>query len=275
MPPAPNPQALGPDAPSIVMIHGMWSRPDVWENFISYFEPLGFATEAPALRHHELSAGDAPAELGRVSLTDYVDDLDAAIRRSGRQPILFGHSMGGLIAQHLASRGLARAVILLAPAVPPGLAALRPETICIFRRLFLRWRFWSLPQRLGPRQAAYGLFHRLPPDEQGRRIAGMTEDSGRVLFEIALPALDRRGAARVEVERVGCPLLIVAGAEDRIIPRASSRRLASRYGGRARYVELPNHAHWLMGEPGWQNTAAICAEWLANVLPAEAAEVKR
>jgi hypothetical protein len=30
-----------------------------------------------------------------------------------------------------------------------------------------------------------------------------------------------------------------------------------------------------MGEPGWQNTAAICAEWLANVLPAEAAEVKR
>ncbi len=251
------------------MIHGMWGRPDVWENFIPYFESLEYAVEAPALRHHAVAAGAPPAELGRVSLTDYADDIEAIIRRSGRLPILFGHSMGGLIAQQLASRGLARAVVLLAPAAPPGFAALRPGTIRVFRRLLLRWRFWSRVQRLGPTQAAYGLFHRLAPEERGRRIAAMAADSGRVLLEVALPALDRRHAARVEIARVRCPLLILAGAEDRIITRSASRRLAARYGRRARYVELEDHAHWLMGEPGWQKIAEICAEWLADILPDE------
>ena len=253
------------------MIHGMWSRPDVWDNFIPHFESLGYAVEAPALRHHGVKASEPPAELGRLSLTDYGDDIEAIIRRSGRLPVLFGHSMGGLIAQQLASRGLARAVVLLAPAVPPGFDALRPATIRVFKRLFLRWRFWSRAQRLGSRQAAYGLFHRLAPEERERRIAAMAADSGRVLFEIALPALDRRRAAYVEIARVRCPLLILAGAEDRIITASCTRRLASRYGGRARYVELADHAHWLMGEPDWQKVAGICAEWLAKVLSDEAA----
>jgi pimeloyl-ACP methyl ester carboxylesterase len=257
--------------PSIMMIHGMWGRPDVWENFAPYFESLGYAVETPALRHHGLGAGEPPAELGTVSLTDYADDIEAIIRRSDGLPILFGHSMGGLIAQHLASRGLARAIVLLAPAAPAGLAALHPQTIRIFRRLFLRWRFWSRAQRLGPRQAAYGLFHRLTPAEQERRIAAMAADSGRVLLEIALPALDRRRAAHVETARVRCPLLILAGAQDRVISLSSSRRLASRYGARAHHVELPDHGHWLMGEPGWRNVAGICSEWLANVLPADSA----
>ena len=267
MSPVPDRQATGTSPPPIVMIHGMWSRPDVWENFIPYFERIGFAVEAPALRHHELRAGEAPAELGRVSLIDYADDLEAIIRRSGRLPVLFGHSMGGLIAQRLASRGLARAVVLLAPAAPPGFAVLRPEAIRIFHRLFLRRRFWSRPQRLGQREAAHGLFHRLAPAERDRRIGAMAADSGRALFEIALPWLDRRRAALIDIARVRCPLLILAGAQDRIMPAAGGRRLASRYGGQARYVELPTHAHWLLGEPGWQNIAEICAEWLAAALP--------
>jgi non-heme chloroperoxidase len=244
----------------MLMIHGMWGRPGVWQNFIPYFAGLGYAVEAPVLRYHELQPGDAPAELGRLSLADYADELEAVIRKSDGLPILMGHSMGGLIAQILASRGLARAVILLAPAVSPAFSALRPETIRIFRRLFIRRRFWDRPQCLGQNQAIYGLFHRLTPEERERQIAAMAADSGRVLFEIALPSLDRSRAAQVDIERIGCPLLIVAGAADRMIPVGGLRRLASRYGPRARYLELPDHAHWLMGEPGWQDIARSCAE---------------
>jgi pimeloyl-ACP methyl ester carboxylesterase len=40
-------------------------------------------------------------------------------------PILMGHSMGGLLAQILGSRGLAKALVLLTPASPRGIVALK------------------------------------------------------------------------------------------------------------------------------------------------------
>ncbi len=253
--------------PPIVMIHGMWGRPAVWEQFASCFRGLGHAVETPALRFHDRPAGDVPPEIGNLSLLDYVADLEGTIRRSPGIPVLVGHSLGALIAQHLAARGLARALILLAPAALPPFAMLRPTSIRIFHRRFTRRRFWSRPQRLGPRQAIFGLFNRLPPAEQERQIAAMTYDSGRVLFEVLLAPLDRRRAAQVDTGAIACPVLIVAGAEDRLMPASGARRLARRYGGRARYVELAGHAHWLPGEPGWEQIAATCAAWLAEALP--------
>ena len=132
----------------------------------------------------------------------------------------------------------------------------------VLRRLIFRRRFWARAHRLGRKQAAYGLFHRLSPDEQDRQIAAMSYDSGRVLFELALPALDRHHAARTDIGRVSCPVMIVAGTKDRMVPVTGIRRLAARYGRRAQYLELPEHSHWLMGEPGWQEIAEACRVWL-------------
>jgi pimeloyl-ACP methyl ester carboxylesterase len=251
----------------IVMIHGMWSRPGVWDNFAPYFRNLGHAVETPALRFHDRPESDLPAELGSLSLLDYAADLESAIRRSGEVPVLVGHSLGALIAQHLAARGLARALILLAPAALQRFAILRPASIRIFHRRFTRRRFWARPQRLGPQQAIFGLFNRLPPAEQEKQIAAMTYDSGRVLFELLLPIFDQRHAARIDAGSITCPVLIVAGADDRLMPAAGARRLAKLYGKRAQYIELADHAHWLPGEPGWEQIAATCAAWLAEARP--------
>ena len=251
----------------IMMIHGMWSRPGVWENFAPYFRNLGHTVETPALRFHDRPDNEVPPDIGSLSLLDYVADLEAALRKSGEAPVLVGHSLGALIAQHLAARGLARALILLAPAALPRFAILRPTSIRIFHRRFTRRRFWARPQRLGPRQAIFGLFNRLPPVEQEKQIAAMTYDSGRVLFELLLAPFDRRHAAEFDSAAIACPVLIVAGAEDRLMPASGARRLTRRYGKRARYIELPGHAHWLPGEPGWERIAATCGAWLADVLP--------
>ena len=253
--------------PPIMMIHGMWGRPGVWEHFAPYFRNLGHAVETPALRFHDRPDGDEPMEIGNLSLLDYVADLEGAIRQSSDIPVLVGHSLGALIAQHLAARGLARALVLLAPAALPRFAILRPTSIRIFHRRFTRRRFWARPQRLGPRQAIFGLFNRLPPAEQEKQIAAMTYDSGRVLFELLLAPFDRRHAAEIDTAAVTCPVMIVAGAEDRLMPAVGARRLAARYRGRARYFELAGHAHWLPGEPGWERIAASCAAWLAEALP--------
>ena len=58
----------------------------------------------------------------------------------------------------------------------------------------------------------------------------------------------------------------VAGANDRIVSPTTVRRLARRYGGRARYELLAGHGHWLPGEPGWERIAKGSLTWLAQVL---------
>jgi pimeloyl-ACP methyl ester carboxylesterase len=66
----------------------------------------------------------------------------------------------------------------------------------------------------------------------------------------------------VDPAAVTCPLLVLAGREDRVTPVRVVRAIARRYGARAEYRELENHAHWLVGEPGWEAIAHGIATWL-------------
>ena len=67
-----------------------------------------------------IAGATPPKELGRTSLLDYAADLEKLIAGLDDKPVLVGHSMGGLLAQMLAARGLARACVLLAPSAPWG-----------------------------------------------------------------------------------------------------------------------------------------------------------
>src|SRR5476649_2665109 len=97
--------------PPVVMIHGAFAGPWVWEGFAAKFHDAGYKTHAPCLRHHE---GDKkpPASLGQTSLADYAGDLEEFLESLEAPPIVVGHSMGGLLAQMLAARCDVRALIL-------------------------------------------------------------------------------------------------------------------------------------------------------------------
>jgi pimeloyl-ACP methyl ester carboxylesterase len=75
--------------------------------------------------------------LGTTSLLDYAADLEKQIRELEEVPILMGHSMGGLLAQIFGSRGLARALVLLTPASPAGILALKPSVIQSFSSILM------------------------------------------------------------------------------------------------------------------------------------------
>ena len=56
-----------------------------------------------------------------VGMTDYLNDLEAFLKIVAPQPVLPGHSMGGVLAQQLAAKGLARAIVLVSPAPHAGI----------------------------------------------------------------------------------------------------------------------------------------------------------
>lgn len=250
---------------TIFMIHGMWGGPWYWENYRSVFEAHGYRCIATTLPYHDMDPAGVPdPRLATASLLDYVDALAQEIGQLDEKPIVMGHSMGGLLAQMLAERGLAKALVLLTPAAPAGILALRPSVICSFASMIALWGFWrkSLRPTLG--DAVYSTLHLLPPDQQKQAYARLVPESGRVVFETGFWLFDSKHATRVDEARVTCPVLVVAGSLDRITPAAVVRQVANKYRHVSSYKEFENHAHWVVAEPGWQDVAAYVGGWLTQ-----------
>lgn len=245
------------------MIHGMWGGPSYWANYRSVFEADGYRCVATTLSYHNMDPQDLPdPRLGTTSLLDYAEALEREIRQLGEKPIVMGHSMGGLLAQILGARGLAKALVLLTPASPAGIMALTPSVIKSFWSVQKKWGFWRKPMRQPFCEAVYSMLHLLPEKEQRKTYEKFVFESGRAAFEIGYWLFDSRGASRVDESRITCPVLVVAGAQDRITPASVVRRVARKYRAVSTYKEFENHAHWVVTEPHWEEIAEYVGDWL-------------
>jgi len=249
------------------MIHGMWSGSWYWENYQRFFEDRGYRCLTPTLRLHDVDPKEPPPpQLGTTSLLDYAADLEDEIRKLDQPPVIMGHSMGGLLAQMLGSRGLASALVLLTPAPPRGIMALKLSSIRGVWSTLTTWGFWRKPCRQTYKEAVYSTMNLLPPEEQKETYDKLVFESGRAVFEVGLWFLDRNRASEVDASRVTCPVLVIGGAHDRIMPAPVVRKIARKYRNVVIYREYADHAHKVITEPGWQKIAADIADWLEQVL---------
>jgi len=249
----------------LVMVHGMWGGAWCWENYAAYFSDLGYECHIPVLRHHGVSPSDAPPPgLGTTGLEDYARDLGAYILDLPESPVLMGHSMGGLLVQMLAQQGLASRTVLLAPAPPAGIHALSFSVFCSFFHMFTTWAFWRKPHKIPFKTARYSFLHHLTPEAQHQAYDRLVHESGCAASQIGLWPLDPGRASCVDERAVTCPQLIIGAENDRIVPAAVVRKVAKKYRATAQYHELPGFSHWLLGEPGWEDVAALVAQWLGR-----------
>ncbi len=251
---------------TIFFVHGMWGGAWYWENYKRFFEDKGYRCVATTLRYHDMDPKGLPdPRLGTTSLLDYIEDLEQEIKSLNAKPIVMGHSMGGLLAQILADRGLAKAIVLLTPAPPSGnWMCLKPSVVRSFWSIQMKWGFWKKPMRQTFNMAVYSMLHLLPPEEQKATYEKFVYESGRAMFEIGYWFLDSRTAAKVDASKVTCPVLVVAGAEDRITPTSIVRAIAEKYKSVSTFKEIEGHAHWMVAEPGWEEIAAYTADWLSH-----------
>jgi pimeloyl-ACP methyl ester carboxylesterase len=240
----------------------MWGTPDVWLPWRDFLHRRGFRTLAPALRHHDAPPLEPPAGLGATSLADYVADLETEIKRLPEKPVVVGHSMGGLIALLLCARGIAARGVLLTPAPPSSVFAIRWSNFMAFSRIQLNWGWWHKPHRPTEREALAYTFNTTPEAEARAQCRNFVHESGRALLEIALPWLDGAHAASVRPREVKVPLLFVGAQKDLLVPPDVVRRTAAQFSGSV-YREYPNQGHWVLGQPGWQNIAEDVVTWLS------------
>ena len=249
---------------TIFMIHGMWAGGWYWDKFQGFFENLGYHCIAPYLRRHNIQPeAPPPPELGRISLLDYAEDLESQIKELGEKPIIMGHSMGGLLAQILASRKLAKAAVLITPAAPAGILSITGSVLKTFSEVLIRWGFWKRPHRISYDKAVYSMLQKLPTEERRYVHDRCVWESGRAATEIGFWFFGVKGA-QVDSSKLTCPLLIISGSEDNITPSKVVKKLAKRYGPTYSYIELGGHSHFVIREPGWEKVASYIHTWLSE-----------
>ena len=140
-----------------------------------------------------------------------------------------GHSAGGLLAQILGVRGLASGLVLLTPAYPNGINALKCSVIRSFWSVLTKWGFWRKPHRLSFKSAVYSMLHLLPEADQKATYERFVYKSEREAAEIDFWLLDVQGAARGDESLVTCPVLVIAEAEDRITPTSEVGKVVKKY----------------------------------------------
>ena len=250
-------------AGTIVFIHGMFLTPKSWEPWERYFSERGYRCLAPAWPWHDgepaVLRDRIPVETGHLAFRDVVEELTAVCKGLPERPILIGHSVGGLVAQVLVYRGLAKAGVCISSSPPNGM-------------MTLDWDFLRGSARIAnPLRGDQP--YMISEEEFGRRFCNtMTAEQTRAAYLTYAVHESRnvlrgcRGAAgRVDLSREHVPLLFIAGDQDRVIPEKLDMKNAKAYAPEAGVVdfkEFPGRDHFICGEPGWEEVAAYIDGWL-------------
>ena len=237
------------DKPTLLFLHGAFVTHEPWRPWLERFGARGFPGIAPARRGR---LGRGPAEARGLRFQDYLDDTLAALDALPEPPIVVGHSLGGLLAQKVAELGRVRAMVLVCP-VPA--AMLTAQAVALPAYLPMLPRILSGAPVIPTNGACSRLaLNAMPETDRAAEHASLVHESGTVYRELMM------GAIKVDPTRIKCPTLVVGGAQDHIISTDLLRFTSERYG--AELQLYPEHAHWILAEPGWELVADRIALWL-------------
>jgi pimeloyl-ACP methyl ester carboxylesterase len=223
----------------LVCLHGFMDTWRVWELVLPALE-REHDVLAPTLAGH---AGGPRIE-GDATGAALADAVERAMDDAGFETAhLVGNSLGGHVALRLAARGRARTVVALAPAGGWALGDDSPRDVLTFQADLQQQVRRAAPQANallatpdGRRRATRLItenFEHIPAELLAHQMLGVAAaTSATDLIEHA-----RRDGWNLDAEKVTCPVRIVWGTDDRLLPWPSA---AARY----RTEWLP-HADWV------------------------------
>ena len=252
----------------IMAIHGMWGRGERWTKFAHFFSKKGYRFIAPTLRHHY--PNNKISELGKTSVNDYIQDIFRLILTleergiNGREddeaigrPILFGHSMGGLISQKIASMGKARRLVLMNSAPPAGVKLHAPLRYQLDILRYLPWLILQKPFKPSLKIFTRYILNNMPPEIWEKLYKGLVYESGRAALEI------RFGRIKIDFKKITCPALVIGCEKDIITPVTVAQDIAQQFCHEGyEFYTYPQFAHWIQVESGWETPAEDIFNWL-------------
>jgi len=259
--------------PTIVLIHGLWLTPRSWEGWIDRYQKAGYNVLAPSwpgLEGEVEAIRKNPSALKGLKLKTVVDHYDRIIRNLDSQPIIMGHSFGGLIVQMLVDRGLGSAGILVDSAQTAGIPVLPWTTIRATLPILGNPFSYKRTTALSPKQFNYAFTTELGPAESQKVYDRYSIPAANaILWDGALALLNPNAASKVDYSKTNrAPLLFIAGSNDHLVPpainKANMRKYVKNSPAVTDYREFPNRTHHTVGQKGWEEVADFAIQWANN-----------
>lgn len=241
----------------LLFVHGSWHAAWCWdEHFLGFFADRGYRAVALSLRNHGHSFKANPRT---CSVTDFVNDVASVAGSLPANPVVIGHSMGGLVVQKYLENHSAPAGVLLASMPVSGATR---ALLRIMMRHPLRFATASLTGRSlravnTPQVARTNFYSASTPESDVARYAALLEEeyAGRQSFDVTLLNLPKP-------QRVTTPMLVMGGGCDGSFSQDEVRNTARAYGTEAEFFS--DMGHNMMLEPGWKAVAERIDSWLTS-----------
>lgn len=257
---------------TIVLIHGLSVSKHSWDPWIARYRERGYKVVNPPYHPGldkslvELQQNPNDPLLRTITLPQVIEHHVKVIQALDEQPIIIGHSFGGLLTQLMLQRDLGVAAIAIDGVPPMGVL---PTQWSFFRST------WPAVNPLIPaskpwymtfQQFQYSWVHTLPLAEQRKAYDSIIVPESRGLYRSALTS-----DARVDWKKSRAPLLMIGGEKDHIMPAALNRanyRAYAKTPAVTEYKEFPGHTHYtIVAGKGWEAVADYALEWATQPHP--------
>lgn len=262
-----------PDAPiKVIVLHGAGAYGRVMAPAAVLAQRHGYETVAPDLPGYGLTRVPRRRMDYPLWVDCVVDLIEAELARDGKPIVLFGVSLGGLLAYQAAARS-PRVIGLIATtladprerAVRQGFARTRvlgTAGLWLLERLRAITDGLPLPMRYMTRMDGISNNPALAAIVKSDRLGGGNWVPARFLRTLVTtpPAIEPE-------DFTGCPVLLAHPGVDRMTDIALSRRFFDRLPGPKRMVVLDGASHMPTEHPGVDQLEAAVLEFLAGLRP--------
>jgi non-heme chloroperoxidase len=260
--------------PPVMFIHGLWLLPSSWDNWAKAFEEAGYTALMPGWPDDPETVGEAqqhPEVFARKTVGQVADHFEDVSRKLDGTPVVIGHSFGGLLAQILAGRGVAKATVAIDPApfrgvLPLPISSLKAASPALGNPAN---RHRAVP--LTYEQFRYA-FANAVGEEEAKQLYDTycVPASGTPIFQAAAANLNPWTEVKVKSKNPQRgPLLIISGEQDHTVPPAisnASYKKQKRNKGVTEIKEMKGRGHSLTIDHGWREVAETALEFVQRFL---------
>lgn len=240
-----------PPKGDVVLVHGSWASSAMWMIYIQPFSQRGWNIYALDLRGHGRSSG----EVAGTTMSDYVSDIHQVIvEYSLENPIIIGHSMGGLAALMYAVQYGARAIVAIDPSPSKEVQG--------------RGEQKEYPETYSPVDAGMPIdlmeVMKALPDIPQEKLMKMKEMFGK---ESGVARSERKLGISVPKEKISTPVLFVGGELSESVPFGigikTTQSMAEYYGKELIEIKGATHPGILLGEHAMEAVEKI-ENWIVQ-----------
>jgi non-heme chloroperoxidase len=245
----------------ILFIHGSSGGSWYWENYMRWFSEKGYECYAINLRFHAPNPS-TPEQIGSASIYDYVEDVKNILAEIGEDTILMGHSMGGLIAQNVASTTQnLKAAIFICSAPPKGVKFKIVIPLNIFVRVISKMGKNKkavknkLPLPLDDKITIAYALNTLPKEDAIIACKKFVPESSAVYTEVM-------EGVPCPIQQPKFPMLTVGAKKDKTAHWKMQQKIADFH--HTDFILNEDVCHMFMIEQGWELSAEKIYQWLKN-----------